>query len=102
MKNNYGNYVVQKALKISIGPLKFKLIISILKNIEKVGDKKLMAKWKNIVICTLPNDREMNNTEGELIYKLLKSLSIDDIPTIDKNISCSFVKSRYNNKGNYY
>jgi len=49
MKNNYGNYVVQKALKLSNHSNKQKLVESILKNLEKIGDKKLIQKWKTIV-----------------------------------------------------
>ena len=78
MKNNYGNYVVQKALKISTGSLKNKLIISILKNIEKIGDKKLIGKWKNIVINCLPPENEMTSPDGDLILKLLKSIQFEE------------------------
>jgi hypothetical protein len=49
MKNSYGNYVVQKALKISTGQSKTKFINMIMKNLDKLGDKKLIAKWKAIV-----------------------------------------------------
>jgi hypothetical protein len=49
MKNNYGNYVVQKALRLSKGMHKNKLISTILKNLEKIGDRKLIMKWKSIV-----------------------------------------------------
>lgn len=49
MKNNYGNFVVQKALKLSSGLTKMNLLSSIIKSIEKIGDKKIMAKWESIV-----------------------------------------------------
>ena len=49
MKNSFGNYVVQKALKLSNGFLKVKLINNIKKNIEKINDKKLIDKWKSII-----------------------------------------------------
>jgi len=49
MKNNYGNYVIQKALKLAMNKHKCKLVESILKNLEKIGDKKLIQKWKSIV-----------------------------------------------------
>jgi hypothetical protein len=49
MKNNYGNYVVQKALKLCSGQLKAKMISIIVKSIEQIGDKKLIMKWKSIV-----------------------------------------------------
>jgi hypothetical protein len=49
IKSNYGNYVIQKALKISSVTNKLSLINAILQNLEKLGDKKLMVKWKHIV-----------------------------------------------------
>ncbi len=100
MKNNYGNYVVQKALKISSGSPKLKLIISILKNIEKIGDKKLIAKWKSIVISCLPSEIEMNNVDGELIYKLLKSIPIDEVPAVNRNSNQFYMNKGNNNFGN--
>lgn len=93
MKNNYGNYVVQKALRISTGIPKLKLIISILKNIEKIGEKKLIAKWRNIVISCLPNENEMNNIDGDLIYKLLRYNAFDDNQTINRNLNQNYLNS---------
>lgn len=61
MKNNYGNYVVQKALKLSTGNLKSKLMTIILRNIEKIGDKKLMMKWRSIVNTHI-NFKNLSNT----------------------------------------
>ena len=49
MKDNFGNYVIQKALKISSGELKQKLAEKISKNIYDFRDKKLIAKWKRLV-----------------------------------------------------
>ena len=49
MKNNYGNYVIQKALKISVNDDKKKLIEEVNKNIFKINDKKLILKWKRII-----------------------------------------------------
>lgn len=48
MKSSYGNYVMQKALKVSTGENKAKLTESIINNIEKLNDKKLVFKWKQI------------------------------------------------------
>ncbi len=50
MKNNYGNYVVQKALKLANQSDKSKLVKCIIKNIEKIGDRKLIMKWKSIIL----------------------------------------------------
>jgi hypothetical protein len=49
MKNSYGNYVIQKALKITTGKEKTFLIENIDKNIYKLNDKKLIMKWKNMI-----------------------------------------------------
>ena len=59
MKNNYGNFVVQKALKLSSGPNKLKLIRCIVKNIEKIGDRKIILKWKSIVESHICPENEM-------------------------------------------
>lgn len=61
MKNAYGNYVVQKALKIATGELKTKLINLINKNLDKMPDKKLVGKWKGIVNNTLGNRLSLND-----------------------------------------
>ena len=52
MKNNYGNYVIQKALKYSKGENRKKLILGIEGNFESITDKKLLIKWKNIVLTS--------------------------------------------------
>jgi hypothetical protein len=49
MKNSFGNYVVQKTLKLAKGSIKVKLINNIKKNIDKCGDNKLMNKWELIL-----------------------------------------------------
>ena len=49
MRDNYGNYVVQKALKISKGEIKVKLAMNVGKNISQLNDKKLIAKWKRLI-----------------------------------------------------
>ena len=49
MRDNYGNYVVQKALKISKGEIKVKLAMNVGKNISQFNDKKLIAKWKRLI-----------------------------------------------------
>jgi len=53
MVNSYGNYVVQKALKLSSKNDKISLISNIYKNIQKIKDKRLYLKWKLIVESNL-------------------------------------------------
>lgn len=52
--NSYGNFVVQKTLKLSQGRLKTILIIELVKVIGKIPDKKLIVRWKKIVYNNLP------------------------------------------------
>jgi hypothetical protein len=51
MKNNYGNYVIQTALKVSKNKIQIqKTLIEILnKNLKILNDKKLINKWKSII-----------------------------------------------------
>jgi len=59
IKNSYGNYVIQTALKYAKGELKLNLINSIEKNLNVLEDKKkLLNKWKNIINSNLI---ELNN-----------------------------------------
>ena len=64
MKNNFGNYVIQKALKLSINEDKKKLGEEVDKNIYKLNDRKLILKWKSIVNPHLENcylDKKLDN-----------------------------------------
>jgi hypothetical protein len=49
MRSNYGNYVVQKAIKLSKGEHKKTLIFNAAKDINKLNDAKLIIKWKSIL-----------------------------------------------------
>ena len=49
MKNNYGNYVIQTALKVSKSNHQKMIINSIEKNLIHLNNKKLINKWKSII-----------------------------------------------------
>ena len=49
MRSNYGNYVIQKAIKLSKGENKNKLVFNAAKEINKLNDSKLIIKWKSIL-----------------------------------------------------
>ena len=49
MKSNYGNYVIQKAIKLARGDYKQKLVFNAAKDINKLNDPKLIKKWKSIL-----------------------------------------------------
>ena len=55
MKNNFGNFVIQKALKLSSGENKRKLVIEVSRNIYKLNDKKLIVKWRELIMQDLEN-----------------------------------------------
>ena len=52
IRNNFGNYVIQKAVKLSSGKSQEKLIKEIVKNLHKLEDKKIINKWKMIISTT--------------------------------------------------
>ena len=49
IKNKYGNFVVQKAVKLSSGNIRDRIIGEISKNLNKLRDKKIINKWKAII-----------------------------------------------------
>ena len=66
MKSKFGNYVIQKAIKLAKNEHKTKLIFNAAIMINNLKEKKLIAKWKSILmphINELPNDliTELNN-----------------------------------------
>jgi hypothetical protein len=60
MKSNYGNYVIQKAIKLSKKRYKNKLIYAAAKQINYLIDIKLIIKWKSIL---LPHIKELNHEQ---------------------------------------
>ena len=66
IKNSFGNYVIQTALKYSKGKFKIILINSIENNINFLNDKKLIHKWKNIISSNLIDDNKINANEINL------------------------------------
>ena len=60
MKSNYGNYVIQKAIKLAKGEYKKKLVFNAAKDINKLKEPKLIKKWKSILS---PNIKELSNEQ---------------------------------------
>ena len=50
MKSNYGNYVIQKAIKLAKGEYKNKFVFNAAIQINKLNDNKLIQKWKSILM----------------------------------------------------
>ena len=49
MRNSFGNYVIQKSLKLATGEVREKLIECISENIPNLIDKNLKVKWRKLV-----------------------------------------------------
>ena len=62
IKNSYGNYVVQTALRISSNEHKVRLINSIEENLNVLEEKKLINKWKSILAANIFECVSKNNT----------------------------------------
>ncbi len=67
IRNSFGNYVIQKAFKVSNGVIKQKLFLAVTKNIEFLNDRKIIKKWKSILNAigseceSNLNERKMDN-----------------------------------------
>ena len=64
IKNSFGNYVIQTALKFSKGNNKINLINYIENNINILGEKKLISKWKNIISSYLTDNDVKSNVNN--------------------------------------
>ena len=93
MKNPYGNYVIQKALRLATGYHKGKLTGIIKKHLEKLHDKKLIGKWKKIL-----SDLSGNNLTINHPYKTNNqmNLSTDSMNNSNNSLNSSPVNSPLN------
>ena len=76
MKSNYGNYVIQKAIKLAKGENKNKFVFTAAKEINKLNDNKLIQKWKSI----------LNPHIKELSPENIQELKSQNFFSIKKNI----------------
>jgi hypothetical protein len=84
MRNNYGNYVVQSALKLSKNNSKSILVDNMYQNMDKMNDMKLIHKWKGIIEESLGYRDQTNSRSGKksVSHKVNQSNdSKDDIRT---------------------
>jgi hypothetical protein len=71
IRSNYGNYVVQKALRISKDSVKKKMIFAILSNLEKIKESRLIVKWRNILLMNLPSSDEIDGEEMKMMLLMI-------------------------------
>ncbi len=78
MKNNYGNYVVQSALKLSKRQSKDMFVNNMNFNIDKMQDKKLINKWKGIIDSSIgqtsKHHRNDKKSESEKLRQNKKNI----------------------------
>lgn len=100
MMNNFGNYVVQKALKVSSKNDKILLIQNIYKNIDKIRDRKLNQKWKSIIESNLEETFDFN--EERLSEKKSKTVKNPEVPKFvgqyyNRGVTLQIQDCNYNN-----
>lgn len=88
MKSSFGNYVIQKALKIAVNENKAKLVETILNHVDKLGESKLIKKWKKIVEDSFINNASLPS-EKKNPKKVKKSSA--------KNVNSNLNKNNFNN-----
>ena len=100
LTNSFGNFVLQTAMKLSKGKNKTRIVNYIKKNLDKINDKKIVKKWKEIISLSshLTFQNNFNsNSQGTLNKSYEKKNSFNSEK--DKlNISTSSNKS---NKSGY-
>ena len=65
MKSSYGNYVIQKALKISKKNYKQKLLFNAAIQINCLIEGKLIIKWKSLL---MPHIKELNQEQMQILH----------------------------------
>ena len=84
MKSSYGNYVIQKALKISNGEHRKKLVFNAAKDIDNLIENKLIQKWKS------------------LLFPYIQELTLEQLQILnDKNYFEKIKKKNYYIEVNY-
>ena len=94
IKNSFGNFVLQKALKLTSGRKKTKLTNAIKKSLEKLSDKKLIKKWKTILQSSLHLTLNLNQD--------LKNQNNNSFYSSNDHISSSPISERGNTFSNTY
>ena len=67
MRSNFGNYVIQKAIKLSKGESKNKLVFNAAKDVNKLNDNKLIIKWKSILSSHI---KELSSEQKNVLKEL--------------------------------
>jgi hypothetical protein len=71
IKNGFGNYVIQRSLKVAAGEDRANLIAAIQKCMPAIQDRKIRKKWEKILQSTQSQEQEIDVTEIDVPQKLL-------------------------------
>ena len=104
IKNSFGNFVLQKSLKLSSGRRKIKLTNSIKKSLDKLTDKKLIKKWKTILSSSthlnLNSETNKNTNQNNSFFS--SGDHISSSPISDRGNNSSFTNTFLSQKENFF
>ena len=104
IKNSFGNFVLQKSLKLSSGRRKIKLTNSIKKSLDKLTDKKLIKKWKTILSSSthlnLNSETNTNTNQNNSFFS--SGDHISSSPISDRGNNSSFTNTFLSQKENFF
>jgi hypothetical protein len=96
IKSCYGNYVIQKALKVISGVEREKFVYLIKKSLQRMNDKKVIKKWKNILNENVDiNEHRINANE---MYEFKNKENNNNLIFSSQQIE--MMRKYYNNKVN--
>ena len=95
IRSPFGNYVIQKALKLSNQVHKKRLISLILRDIKKLDDKKLIEKWKLIVNNAQSNDKIFTRFSNHQCKFGEENLNVPNFDYVNSNLLSN--NQHYNN-----
>lgn len=107
MKHPFGNFVIQKALKLARNDIKKKLEEHVSKNIDRLGEKKIIDRWREILYNS-ENNLESPPRKRKESHKAQKKPNLDAISngsqgsTSSLNNPSSNMIYGHNNMINYY
>ena len=103
IKNSFGNFVLQKALKLSSGRRKTKLTNSIKKSLDKLSDKKLIKKWKTILSSSTHLNLNLENNINQNNSFFSSGDHISSSPISDRgNNNSSLINTFFSQKDNFF
>jgi len=103
IKNNYGNFVVQKALKVA-NPVNRRLLSTLIsKNLHKLTDKKLEEKWRTLINSNNNDCLKYSNDKNNLYEYIHNIKYINENNILNnklRNFDNNFTRNKQKNDNN--